>query len=75
LDVAIEMVKEVIQFFWFTSPDHKHVISVMEPTDGLTSFPVDCHSYTNDSDRQQQLAHGIPLRVFVELSIEAEKTK
>jgi len=37
---AAQVVKEVVQFFWSIRPDHKHVISTMEPAKRLAGFPA-----------------------------------
>jgi len=46
LDVGmytIEVAKEITQFFWPMRPDHRLVIIVTEPADGVVGRPAECH--------------------------------
>jgi hypothetical protein len=40
---AAEVVKEVVQFFWYMRPYHEHVVKVMEPGNILVGCPAKCH--------------------------------
>jgi hypothetical protein len=39
---TIEVAKEITQFFWPMRPDHRLVIIVTEPADGVVVVPADC---------------------------------
>jgi len=41
---AVEVVKEVIQFFWSTWQYHEHIIN-MEPGGELAGHPAECHFF------------------------------
>jgi hypothetical protein len=42
--LPVEVVKEVIQFFWSMWQDHERVFNV-EPAGGLAAHPAECHFF------------------------------
>lgn len=64
---AAEVVKEVVQFFWYMRPYHEHVVKVMEPGNILVGCPAKCHFLK--VFQVTMWAHGNPTHLFVELVI------